>query len=177
MRALRPFVLIILLGALAVGTGPYVLDTYLINVLTRSLLYAAVALTVDLLWGYMGILTFGQSAFFAAGAYAAGLAFTHIGFTPSTAALALAMGVGAAILMALIVGTLAFYHGASILYASVISLVLPIVCTQLIYSGGNFTGSSSGLSGFESSTCRSRRGSGFGRLPHRSHKRDLAARA
>ena len=31
-----------------------------------------------------------------------------------------------------------------------ITLVLPIVCTQLIYSGGNFTGSSSGLSGFES---------------------------
>jgi branched-chain amino acid transport system permease protein len=150
VRALRPFVLIILFGALAIGAGPYVLDTYSINVLTRSLLYAAVALTVDLLWGYMGILTFGQSAFFAAGAYAAGLAFTHMGFAPSTAALALAMGVGGAILMALIVGTLAFYHGASNLYASVITLVLPIVCTQLIYSGGNFTGSSSGLSGFES---------------------------
>ena len=70
-----------MLGALAIGTGPYVLDTYSVNVLTRSLLYAAVALTVDLLWGYMGILTFGQSAFFAAGAYAAGLAFTHMGFS------------------------------------------------------------------------------------------------
>jgi branched-chain amino acid transport system permease protein len=149
-RALRPLAVIVALGALTVGIAPYVLDTYSVNVLTRSLLYASVALTVDLLWGYMGILTFGQSAFFAAGAYAVGLTFTHMGFTPGTAALALGLGLGAAFLMALIVGSLAFYHGASPLYASVISLVLPIVCTQLIYSGGNFTGSSSGLSGFES---------------------------
>jgi branched-chain amino acid transport system permease protein len=45
---------------------------------------------------------------------------------------------------------LAFYHGASPLYGSVITLVLPIVVSQILYSGGNFTGSSSGLSGFES---------------------------
>ncbi len=48
------------------------------------------------------------------------------------------------------VGWLAFWHGASALYASVITLVLPIVATQLLYSGGTFTGSSSGLSGFMS---------------------------
>jgi branched-chain amino acid transport system permease protein len=47
-------------------------------------------------------------------------------------------------------GWLAFYHGASPLYASVVTLVLPIVVTQILYSGGTFTGSSSGLSGFES---------------------------
>jgi branched-chain amino acid transport system permease protein len=32
----------------------------------------------------------------------------------------------------------------------VVTLVLPIVVTQILYSGGTFTGSSSGLSGFES---------------------------
>ena len=41
-----------------------VLPTFLVNNLIRAFLYAAVALTVDLLWGYTGILTFGQSAFF-----------------------------------------------------------------------------------------------------------------
>jgi urea transport system permease protein/urea transport system ATP-binding protein len=144
-------VLAVLLTCLAVvGIAPYLLDTYSVNVLTRSLLYACVALTVDMLWGYMGILTFGQSAFFAAGAYSAGLFFTHSGFGPGTALAALAMGILAAIAMAVIVGWLAFWHGVSELYASVITLVLPIVCTQLLYSGGAFTGSSSGLSGFES---------------------------
>ena len=46
------------------------------NTLVRSCLYAVVAITVDLLWGYTGILTFGQATFFGIGAYAAGLVFT-----------------------------------------------------------------------------------------------------
>ncbi|HZX87487.1 MAG TPA: branched-chain amino acid ABC transporter ATP-binding protein/permease [Reyranella sp.] len=149
-RRLVPVLIAAILAFAAIGVGPYVLDTYSVNVLTRSLLYAAVALTVDLLWGYLGILTFGQSVFFAAGAYAAGLVFTHLDFTTSNAALALVLGIVAALTIAAVVGWLAFWHGASALYASVITLVLPIVATQLLYSGGTFTGSSSGLSGFMS---------------------------
>ncbi|MEA3094551.1 MAG: urea transport system permease protein urtD [Caballeronia sp.] len=126
------------------------LPTFLVNNLIRAFLYAAVALTVDLLWGYTGILTFGQSAFFGIGAYAAGLIFTHAGFSFPLAAAALAAGVTAAWIVSRAVGWLAFYHGASPLYASVVTLVLPIVLVQCIYSGGEFTGSSSGLSGFDS---------------------------
>jgi branched-chain amino acid transport system permease protein len=126
------------------------LPTFLVNNLIRAFLYAAVALTVDLLWGYTGILTFGQSAFFGIGAYAAGLIFTHAGFSLPLAVGALAAGLGAAWIVSRMVGWLAFYHGASPLYASVVTLVLPIVLVQGIYSGGEFTGSSSGLSGFDS---------------------------
>jgi branched-chain amino acid transport system permease protein len=149
-RRLSLILVVALLALAAIFAGPYVLDTYSVNVLTRSLLYAVVALTVDLLWGFLGILTFGQSVFFACGAYAAGLVFTHMDFSTSNAFLALGLGVGGALLVAAIVGWLAFWHGASALYASVITLVLPIVATQLLYSGGTFTGSSSGLSGFMS---------------------------
>ena len=149
-RCLSLILAVALLALAAIVAGPYVLDTYSVNVLTRSLLYAAVALTVDLLWGFLGILTFGQSVFFACGAYAAGLVFTHLDFSTGNAVLALVLGVGGALLVAAIVGWLAFWHGASALYASVITLVLPIVATQLLYSGGTFTGSSSGLSGFMS---------------------------
>jgi len=149
-RRLSLILAVALLALAAILAGPLVLDTYSVNVLTRSLLYAAVALTVDLLWGFLGILTFGQSVFFACGAYAAGLVFTHLDFSTGNAVLALVLGVGGALLVAAIVGWLAFWHGASALYASVITLVLPIVATQLLYSGGTFTGSSSGLSGFMS---------------------------
>ncbi|WP_425106879.1 ABC transporter permease subunit [Ancylobacter sp.] len=149
-RRLSLILAVALLALAAIVAGPLVLDTYSVNVLTRSLLYAAVALTVDLLWGFLGILTFGQSVFFACGAYAAGLVFTHLDFSTGNAVLALVLGVGGALLVAAIVGWLAFWHGASALYASVITLVLPIVATQLLYSGGTFTGSSSGLSGFMS---------------------------
>src|SRR5882757_9410094 len=123
----------------AVVAGPYFLDSYTVNILVRSFLYAATALTVDILWGYTGILTFGQSAFFGIGAYAAGLIFTHVGFGTGYAALALAAGIAVAVIVAVVVGWLAFYHGASPLYGSVITLVLPIVVTQILYSGGNFT--------------------------------------
>ena len=147
---LRSLLIVCGIALLVIAVGPYVLPTYMVNGLIRAFLYAAVALTVDILWGYTGILTFGQSAFFGIGAYAAGLIFTHAGFGVGYAALALVAGIGVAVIVAAVVGWLAFYHGASPLYGSVITLVLPIVVSQILYSGGNFTGSSSGLSGFES---------------------------
>ena len=146
----RPALLFALLAAALVALGPLALDTYAINILVRSFLYAATALSVDVLWGYTGILTFGQSAFFAIGAYAAGLAFTHIGFDTGTAVLALIAGLVVAMAVAALVGWLAFWHGASPLYVSVVTLVLSIVVTQVLFSGGTFTGSSTGLSGFDS---------------------------
>jgi urea transport system permease protein/urea transport system ATP-binding protein len=138
------------LAAGLIGAGPLLLDIYTVNILVRSFLYAATALTVDVLWGYTGILTFGQSAFFAIGAYAAGLAFTHIGFDAGTASAALLVGLIAAMAVAALVGWFAFWHGASPLYVSVVTLALSIIATQLLFSGGTFTGSSTGLSGFDS---------------------------
>ncbi len=136
-------------ASIAVWFAPLVFDSYTVNILVRSFLYACVALTVDVLWGTMGVLTFGQSAFFGIGAYAAGLTFVHLGYSPTNLVLALAGAIVAAGVVAALIGWLAFGPGASQLYASVITLVLPIVVTQVIFSGGNFTGSSSGLSGFE----------------------------
>ena len=129
--------------------GPWLFDTYLLNVLIKALFFAVAAVTVDILWGYTGYLTFGQSAFFGVGAYAAGLAFTHYGFSPGIALAAALVAVGAAMLLALATGWLSFYRGASPFFATVISLVLPIVLTQVVLSGGTYTGSSSGLTGYD----------------------------
>jgi len=141
--------LFILAGLAAALCLPLVLDTYSVNVLTRSLLLAVAAVTVDLLWGYTGILSFAQAAFLAIGAYALALVSTTIGFTPGTGLLAFGLGLAVAGLAALLVGWLAFSYGASPLYVSTITLVFPIVLVQLIFAGGNLTGSSSGLSGFD----------------------------
>jgi branched-chain amino acid transport system permease protein len=134
------------LGVVAVA--PLYLDTFTVNILIRALFLAAVVMTVDILWGYTGILTFGQSAFFGIGAYACALVFTHYGFGPLWAAGALAAGIAVAVVVAALVGWLAFFHRASPLYASIITLALPIVFVQLVFAGGRFTGSSSGLSSF-----------------------------
>jgi branched-chain amino acid transport system permease protein len=138
------------LAAAAVIVGPWVLDAYTVNILIRAFFVATVAVTVDILWGFSGYLTFGQSAFFGIGVYVLAIAFTQLGFGPLEAFAALAATIVAAIAVAFFVGWLSFYSGSTPLYASVISLVLPIVLVQVLYSGGTFTGSSSGLVGFES---------------------------
>jgi branched-chain amino acid transport system permease protein len=146
-RGLRVLAVAVLCGA-AVIVAPAALDTYTVNVLVRSFVYAATALTVDILWGYCGILTFGQAAFFGIGAYAAGIAFTYIGFSPQSAILAIVAGIAVSAAVAAIVGWISFFHGASPLYVAIVTLALPIIVVQLLYSGGTFTGSSSGLVGY-----------------------------
>ena len=149
----RSFNSLLVLGAIGVAllvAGPWVFDTYLLNILIKAFFFAVAAITVDILWGYTGYLTFGQSAFFGIGAYAAGLVFTHVGFSTFTVLLAVGATVLASAAVAGLVGWLSFYRGASPFFATVISLVLPIVLTQLLLSGGSFTGSSSGLTGYPS---------------------------
>lgn len=128
--------------------GPLFLDRFTVNVLTRSMIFAILAVTVDLLWGFTGILTFGQAAFFGAGAYATAMVLTHLGSTPGLMVLGLVLSIVLPVLLAAAVGWLTFYPGSTEFYATVISLVVPIVVTQVIYSGGTWTGSSSGLVGY-----------------------------
>ncbi|WP_163874854.1 ABC transporter permease subunit [Rhizobium laguerreae] len=138
-----------LTALLLVVFGPMFLGRFSLNVLTRSMIYAMLAITVDLLWGYTGVLTFGQAAFFGVGAYATAMVLTHIGASPALFVVALVAAVLVPLVLGLAVGWLSFYHGSTPLYATVISLVVPIVVTQLVFSGGTWTGSSSGLVGYE----------------------------
>ncbi|NKN15141.1 ABC transporter permease subunit [Rhizobium laguerreae] len=138
-----------LTALLLIVFGPMLLGRFSLNVLTRSMIYAMLAITVDLLWGYTGVLTFGQAAFFGVGAYATAMVLTHIGASPALFVVALVAAVLVPLVLGLAVGWLSFYHGSTPLYATVISLVVPIVVTQLIFSGGTWTGSSSGLVGYE----------------------------
>lgn len=149
VRSARGLLALGVVGIALIIVGPWIFDTYLLNILIKSFFFAIAAITVDVLWGYTGYLTFGQSAFFGLGAYAAGLAFTHGGFSTSTVLLALGAAVLVSAAVAALVGWLSFYRGASPFFATVISLVLPIVLTQLLLTGGEWTGSSSGLTGYE----------------------------
>jgi branched-chain amino acid transport system permease protein len=142
-------IVLTVLALATVAAGPLVLDTYSVSILIRSFLYGAIAITVDILWGYTGILSFGQSVFFGIGAYALGLASTHLDFTTPVALGAFVAGPLIAAAAAWLVAWLGFGPRVSPLYISVITLVQAVIFVQLIYTGGDFTGSSSGLSGFD----------------------------
>ena len=49
------------------------ISTYTVTLLGKYLCYALLALSVDLVWGYLGILSLGHGAFFALGGYAMGM--------------------------------------------------------------------------------------------------------
>jgi len=49
------------------------LSTYTVTLLGKYLTYALLAVAVDLVWGYLGILSLGHGAFFALGGYAMGM--------------------------------------------------------------------------------------------------------
>jgi branched-chain amino acid transport system permease protein len=131
-RPLARLGVLTLVGIAGVAAAPILLDAYTINILIRAFFVAIAAVTVDVLWGYSGSLTFGQSAFFGLGAYGLAIVFTQFGFSPVTVVFALGATVAAAALVAGFVGWLSFYPGSTPLYASVISLVLPIVVVQLL---------------------------------------------
>ena len=52
---------------------PVVLSDFQINLLGRFLTYAIVAIGLDLIWGYTGMLSLGQALFFSLGAYCFGM--------------------------------------------------------------------------------------------------------
>ncbi len=53
--------------------SPLHISTYTVTLLGKYLCYALLALSVDLVWGYLGILSLGHGAFFALGGYAMGM--------------------------------------------------------------------------------------------------------
>jgi urea transport system permease protein len=53
--------------------SPLHLSTYSLTLIGKYLCYAILALSVDLIWGYCGILSLGHAAFFSLGGYAMGM--------------------------------------------------------------------------------------------------------
>src|SRR5580692_3676074 len=125
-----------------------VVDQYMMDIVTRSFFYAFVVLSAEVLWGRLGLLSFGQSAFFAIGAYSAGIISTRFGLSFATAIAGLTIGLALSTSLAFAVGSLSMRYGQLPLYSSVVTLVLAVIVTQVLYSGGELTGSSSGLSGY-----------------------------
>ncbi|MCY0964500.1 urea ABC transporter permease subunit UrtC [Parathalassolituus penaei] len=66
-------VLVPVLNLLVPESSGLHLSTYTVTLLGKYLAYALLALAVDLVWGYLGILSLGHGAFFALGGYAMGM--------------------------------------------------------------------------------------------------------
>lgn len=107
---------------------PAVLSVFQIVQLTVFMIYSLVALSLDLIWGFGGILSFGQAAFFGVGGYCYGI----VGINSGSTALALAAGVAGAAGLATLLGYFTFYGRVGSMYFAVITLTVTLILHQVM---------------------------------------------
>ncbi|HEX7592871.1 MAG TPA: branched-chain amino acid ABC transporter permease, partial [Anaerolineae bacterium] len=120
---------------------PLLPSSYALGVLIDVLIFGLFAMSLDLLLGYTGLVSFGHAAFFGVGAYVAGIVGIYVGpeiyFT-------LPAALGAAALAALVIGYF------SIRTTGVYFLMLTLAFSQMVYAAAfkaPFAGGSNGLAG------------------------------
>lgn len=136
----------VVIGALAIGVLPALLEAFTLLELTVYVIMSILALSLAFIWGYGGILCFGQAAFFGIGAYT--YAIAAINFGESTGAVLLAVAVPAAAALAL--GAFMFYARISDVYLGVITLTVSLILFNLVNStaGDQYRIGSAALGGF-----------------------------
>lgn len=120
---------------------PWILPEFQVTLLTEASLLGLVAMSLDLVMGYTGLVTFGHAAFFGIGAYTAALLLRGGASLPAALAggLALAAAVGA------VFGYLAIR--ARGIYFAMLTLALSEVVYRLVWDWRGLTGGSDGLPG------------------------------
>ena len=114
-------------GLVAMLVLPFAVDTYTLTVLA---IYGMLALSLGLVWGYGGILCFGQSAFFGLGAYAYAVATINVG----ESTLPVLVGVLVPALTALLLGAMMFFGRLTDVYLGVVTLVFTLILNRLLNS-------------------------------------------
>ena len=132
--------LLVLLAVPAISTG------YFVGLLVVAFIYAMFAISVDLVWGYAGILTFGHAAFYGLGAYLMGVITTELSL-PSIGLLGLVIAFVVPALVGIIIAGVLFSRGISEEYFTIITLAIAIVASQTALILSNITGGSNGLAG------------------------------
>ena len=112
--------LTIAVAALAMFALPPLIGAYTPTVLA---IYAMLGLSLGLVWGFGGILCFGQAAFFGLGAYAYAIAAINVG--ESTLPMLVAVLVPGA--FAAVLGAMMFYGRLGDVYLGIITLVVTLI--------------------------------------------------
>lgn len=121
---------------------PWVLPTFYLLLATEALVFGLFALSLDLLIGYAGLVSFGHAAFFGLGAYLSALTLLRLDW-PFVAALGAATAGGA--IAGLVVGWLSIR--ARGIYFAMLTLAFGEVLHHLVYEWKTVTGGSDGIAG------------------------------
>jgi branched-chain amino acid transport system permease protein len=127
---------------LASFLAPTFLSEFYLTVLCEALVMSLLALSFNLLFGYMGQLSFGQAAFYGLGGYAVAMLVTkaHFNFWLSMVAGILVAGIAG-----LVVGF--FCVRLRGIYFSILTLAFGQLIWTVIFKWHNFTGGDDGIQG------------------------------
>ncbi len=118
--------------------------------LTQWILYGLLALSLTFVWGYAGIFSFGQAAFFGIGGYAYGVAAINLVGRTSETFSAVLVAVVAAALTAAVLGYFMFYGKVGDVYVAIITLAFTLVLFTFMSStaGPRYTIGEAPLGGY-----------------------------
>jgi branched-chain amino acid transport system permease protein len=106
------------------------------------------------LWGYTGIFSFGQSAFFGIAGYVYGLVAINTIDASGNTNVAVVAGLASALLLAAVVGYVLFFGGVNFAYAAIFTLMLTMVFELFMTqtAGPEYTFGKASLGGYNGMT-------------------------
>ncbi len=123
-------------------------DLFFVDRFGRYFLWGIFAISVDLVWGQGGMLTFGHAAFFGGGGYLVAMLTTHDAwFMPLPLGVAILVAVAGAVVFALVMSSMAFMGRAPLrgVEFAVITLAIAFLLEQLARAGGTVSGGQNGI--------------------------------
>lgn len=154
---------------LFLATTPFYLSLFRVSLFGKFMCFAIVALGLDMIWGYTGILSLGHGVYFGLGAYcmamylkleASGgklpdfMGWSGISWLPAywkpfaNPAFAMAMVILVPVVLAVIIGYLTFLNRIRGVYFSILSQAMAMILSVLLVGSQEFTGGSNGLTNF-----------------------------
>jgi len=121
----RAFWAFFVVGLVGVFAYPLLTGSYRAGQSSLYLLYGFLALSLCFIWGYCGILSFGQVAFFGAAGYTFGVVTLNFGAGATLPAMAASVVVATALALAL--GYFMFYGGVRDVYVTIVTLAVTLV--------------------------------------------------
>ncbi|MCE5281030.1 MAG: ABC transporter permease [Deltaproteobacteria bacterium] len=106
---------------------PVFLGSFAVSNVTFFLVWTFMALGLSLMWGYGGILSFGQTAFFGLAGYTYGIFSLNAGDTPVLVWVSLFVALLAPVLLALVLGYFIFYGGIRDVFVGIVTLSVTLV--------------------------------------------------
>ena len=138
-----------LAGLLALVALPLFVSEYQVSTWSTYLTFALLALSIDLVWGYTGLLTLGHAAFFGAGAYVTAKLLKEAPAVPD-AAVVFVVAPAFAALLTLGLGWFLFSADVKGSYFAITTLIVSIIFESVAGEFVGFLGGFNGIYGIPS---------------------------